>query len=167
MPSLVHLIDAPVYIFRAWVTLPAMPAPDGTPTGGAYGYANTLLRFLRERAPTHVAACFDHAVTSFRNELFPGYKASRGDERLFSVETLTIKPKTHEFLILAPEIVAGQTSPRIASIRLDPVQTQEAFGSPQQIGQSLLSTFLLPFELVSLLLLVAMVGAIILSKREL
>lgn len=77
--DVVHLIDAPVYVFRAWVTLPAMPAPDGTPTGAAYGYANTLLRFLRERAPTHVAACFDHAVASFRNELFPGYKSSRGD----------------------------------------------------------------------------------------
>ncbi len=80
MPSLVHLIDAPVYVFRAWVTLPTMPAPDGTPTGAAYGYANTLLRFLREREPTHVAACFDHAVASFRNKLFPAYKQSRGTE---------------------------------------------------------------------------------------
>ena len=79
-PGLVHLIDAPVYVFRAWVTLPAMPAPDGTPTGAAYGYVNTLLRFLREREPTHVAACFDHAITSFRNRLFPAYKQSRGTE---------------------------------------------------------------------------------------
>jgi 5'-3' exonuclease len=80
VPELVHLIDAPVYVFRAWVTLPAMPAPDGAPTGAAYGYVNTLLRFLREREPTHVAACFDHAITSFRNALFPAYKSSRGDE---------------------------------------------------------------------------------------
>jgi 5'-3' exonuclease len=57
-----------------------MPAPDGTPTGAAYGYVNTLLRFLREREPTHVAACFDHAISSFRNKLFPGYKSSRGTE---------------------------------------------------------------------------------------
>ena len=77
---LVHLIDAPVYVFRAWVTLPAMPGPDGTPTGAAYGYTNTLLRFLREREPTHVAACFDQALTSFRNKLFPAYKQSRGTE---------------------------------------------------------------------------------------
>jgi NADH-quinone oxidoreductase subunit J len=90
----------------------------------------------------------------------------RGDERLFSLGALTMKPKTHELLILAPEIVAGQTTPRITSIRLEPVRTEEAFGSPQQIGQSLLSTFLLPFELVSLLLLVAMVGAIILTREE-
>jgi 5'-3' exonuclease len=78
--SLVHLIDAPVYVFRAWVTLPAMPAPDGTPTGAAYGYVNTLLRFLRERRPSHLAACFDHDITSFRNQLFPAYKQSRGSE---------------------------------------------------------------------------------------
>jgi 5'-3' exonuclease len=79
-PALVHLIDAPVYVFRAWVTLPAMPAPDGTHTGAAYGYANTLLRFLREREPTHIAACFDHSIASFRNKLFPAYKQSRGSE---------------------------------------------------------------------------------------
>jgi len=78
--SVLYLIDAPVYVFRAWVTLPALPAPDGSPTGAAYGYANTLLRFLREREPTHVAACFDQALTSFRNKLFPAYKRSRGDE---------------------------------------------------------------------------------------
>jgi 5'-3' exonuclease len=78
--STLHLMDAPVYVFRAWVTLPAMPGPDGTPTGAAYGYTNTLLRFLREREPTHVAACFDQALTSFRNKLFPAYKQSRGTE---------------------------------------------------------------------------------------
>jgi NADH:ubiquinone oxidoreductase subunit 6 (subunit J) len=89
----------------------------------------------------------------------------RGEERLLTLDTMTMKPKTHELLILAPEIVAGQTTPRITSIRLEPVRTQEAFGSPQQIGQSLLGTFLLPFELVSLLLLVAMVGAIILTRE--
>jgi 5'-3' exonuclease len=57
-----------------------MPGPAGAPTGAAYGYANTLLRFLREREPTHIAACFDEALTSFRNKLFPGYKLSRGSE---------------------------------------------------------------------------------------
>lgn len=76
----VHLLDAHVYIFRAWVTLPEMPAPDGRATGGAYGFANTLLRYLREREPVHVACCFDFAMTSFRNDLFPAYKSSRGDE---------------------------------------------------------------------------------------
>jgi 5'-3' exonuclease len=76
----VHLVDAHVYVFRAWFSLPPMLAPDGTPCGAAYGFANTLIRYLGERAPSHLACCFDFALTSFRNELYPGYKASRGDE---------------------------------------------------------------------------------------
>lgn len=57
-----------------------MSAPDGTPTNAAYGFANTLVRYLSERAPSHLACCFDYDLTSFRNEIFPGYKASRGTE---------------------------------------------------------------------------------------
>ena len=41
----------------------------------------------------------------------------------------------------------------------------EAFGSPQQVGLSLFSNFLLPFEITSVLLLIAMVGAIILTQK--
>jgi 5'-3' exonuclease len=79
-PRTVHLVDAHVYVFRAWFSLPEMPAPDGTPTGAAYGFANTLIRYLTREEPTHLACAFDFALTSFRNERFPGYKASRGEE---------------------------------------------------------------------------------------
>jgi DNA polymerase-1 len=75
----VHLIDASVYVFRAYHALPPMHAPDGMPTHAAYGFTNTLLRYLREAAATHVAVCFDHSMRSFRNDLEPGYKAQRGD----------------------------------------------------------------------------------------
>ncbi len=44
-----------------------------------------------------------------------------------------------------------------------PVQT---FGSPQAVGNALFSHYLLPFEITSVLLLIAMVGAIVLTKRE-
>jgi DNA polymerase I len=77
---LVHLIDAHVYIFRTWFSLPPMSAPDGTPCGAAYGFTNTLIRYLAGRDPSHLACCFDFALTSFRNERFPGCKVSRGDE---------------------------------------------------------------------------------------
>jgi NADH-quinone oxidoreductase subunit J len=42
----------------------------------------------------------------------------------------------------------------------------EGFGSPAQVGTSLFTSYLLPFEITSVLLLVAMVGAIILTKSE-
>lgn len=78
-PRTVHLVDGHVYIFRAWFAMSEMRAPDGRPTHAAYGFANMLLRHLRERRPSHMAVCFDHAMTSFRNELFPAYKAQRGE----------------------------------------------------------------------------------------
>jgi len=76
---LVHLIDASVYIFRAYYSLPPMSAPDGTPTNAVYGFANTLIKYLADVAPSHAAVAFDHAMESFRNEAFPEYKAQRGE----------------------------------------------------------------------------------------
>ena len=76
---LVHLIDGHVWIFRAWFVLPSRRAPDGAETGAAYGFASSLVKYLREHEPSHVAVCFDHAMTSFRNALEPGYKADRGE----------------------------------------------------------------------------------------
>jgi len=75
----VHLVDGHVYIFRAWFAMSEMRAPDGRATHAAYGFANMLLRHWREQKPSHVAICFDHAMTSFRNEIFPPYKAQRGE----------------------------------------------------------------------------------------
>jgi len=45
-------------------------------------------------------------------------------------------------------------------------QPIESFGSPQEVGQALFTQYLLPFEITSVLLLVAMVGAIVLTRRE-
>jgi NADH-quinone oxidoreductase subunit J len=48
----------------------------------------------------------------------------------------------------------------------DPVAATELFGSPESLAQSLFGDFVLPFEIASVLLLVAMVGAVVLGKRE-
>jgi NADH-quinone oxidoreductase subunit J len=45
-------------------------------------------------------------------------------------------------------------------------QPVETFGSPQEVGTALFSQYLLPFEITSILLLIAMVGAIVLTKKE-
>jgi DNA polymerase-1 len=76
---LVHLFDGHVYIFRAYHSLPPMQASDGTPCNAAYGFANTLIRYASEEDPSHVGVCFDAAMTSFRNEVEPEYKAQRGE----------------------------------------------------------------------------------------
>lgn len=76
-PPRVHLIDGHVWIFRAYFALPWMEAPDGTPTFAAFGFANTLLKYLDDERPSHVAVAFDYALTSFRNAVDAGYKADR------------------------------------------------------------------------------------------
>jgi 5'-3' exonuclease len=76
---LVHLFDGHVYIFRAYYSLPPMEASDGTPCNAAYGFANTLIRYAAVEDPSHIGVCFDAAMTSFRNELEPQYKAQRSE----------------------------------------------------------------------------------------
>jgi len=73
----VWVIDAHYQIFRAYHSLPALAAPDGTPTGALRGYAAQLIRFLSRQQPSHVVAAFDHDLTSFRNALYPAYKHGR------------------------------------------------------------------------------------------
>ena len=75
---LVYLMDASVYIFRAYYSLPLMSAPDGTPTNAAYGFTNTLVSWLTDARPTHFAVAFEYSDESFRTEIEPGYKAQRG-----------------------------------------------------------------------------------------
>ena len=79
MPTKVHLVDASPYIFRAFFSLPdSIRDPEGRAVNAVYGFATFLLRLLETEAPTHLALCFDGSLTtSFRNRLYPPYKAQR------------------------------------------------------------------------------------------
>lgn len=82
-----YLIDASIYIFRYYFSMPDhwLSEPEGYGTGAVYGYSLFLLRLLEEQQPSHVAACYDESLGQcFRNQLYPGYKASRAlpDEAL-------------------------------------------------------------------------------------
>jgi NADH-quinone oxidoreductase subunit J len=48
----------------------------------------------------------------------------------------------------------------------DSLAANETFGSPETLAKSLFTDFVLPFEIASVLLLVAIVGAVVLAKRE-
>lgn len=75
----VHLIDASPYIFRAYFTVPeSVTDARGRPANAVYGFTNFLIRYLIDEAPTHLGIAFDESLTtSFRNELYPEYKAQR------------------------------------------------------------------------------------------
>lgn len=81
----VFLIDGSGYIFRAYHALPPLTRKsDGVPVGAVSGFCNMLWRLLKETEqtaigvkPTHLAVIFDASAVTFRNEIYPLYKAQR------------------------------------------------------------------------------------------
>ncbi|MDX2301138.1 MAG: DNA polymerase I, partial [Xanthomonadaceae bacterium] len=75
MPRLV-LIDGSSYLYRAFHALPPLSAPDGSPTGALFGVVNMLRATLKEK-PDYAAFVVDASGPTFRDALFPAYKAQR------------------------------------------------------------------------------------------
>ncbi len=80
--SHVYLIDGSGYIFRAFHALPPLTRPsDGLPVGAVHGFCGMLWKLIREtrasEAPTHIAVIFDAKEKTFRNDIYPQYKAHR------------------------------------------------------------------------------------------
>lgn len=77
--SPIYLIDASPYIFRAYFSIPSsIRTPEGAPANAVYGYTAFLLDLLKREQPSHLAVAFDGSLTtSFRNEIYPAYKAQR------------------------------------------------------------------------------------------
>jgi DNA polymerase I len=74
-----YLVDASLYVFRAWHSMPdEFHDADGWPTNAVHGFARFLLDLLERERPAHIAIAFDEALDScFRNALYPDYKANR------------------------------------------------------------------------------------------
>lgn len=75
-----YLIDGSSYIFRAYYGIRAdLSTSEGFPTNAIYGFANMLLKFLREYEPRYLGIVFDSKGEVFRNEIYPEYKANRDE----------------------------------------------------------------------------------------
>jgi DNA polymerase-1 len=75
MPRLV-LIDGSSYLYRAFHALPPLTGPDGSPTGALFGIVNMLRATLKEQ-PEYAAFVVDASGPTFRDALYPEYKATR------------------------------------------------------------------------------------------
>lgn len=75
----VYLLDASIYIFKAWFGHPDLfHDSGGRSVNAVYGYAKTLFAILHELRPRFVLAAFDESLFSgFRHELYPPYKSNR------------------------------------------------------------------------------------------
>src|SRR5215469_13471990 len=78
----VFLVDGSSYIFRAYHALPPLNRKsDGLQVNAVLGFCNMLWKLLRDMPadskPTHLAIVFDKSEVTFRNKLYPDYKAHR------------------------------------------------------------------------------------------
>ena len=76
---LIVLVDASVYVFRAYhSTLPDMRDRDGNPVHAVFGFARFLGDLIERLRPTYMAVAFDErCAASYRNRIYPAYKANR------------------------------------------------------------------------------------------
>lgn len=77
-----YLVDGSGYIFRAFHALPPLTRKsDKLPVGAVAGFCNMLVRLMddmaAEESPTHLAVIFDASGKTFRNDIYPEYKANR------------------------------------------------------------------------------------------
>ncbi|OGI40039.1 MAG: DNA polymerase I [Candidatus Muproteobacteria bacterium RBG_16_62_13] len=71
------LVDGSSYLYRAFHAMPALTNSRGEPTGAVYGVANMLRRLLKDYQPEHMAVVFDAPGRTFRDDIYPEYKANR------------------------------------------------------------------------------------------
>ena len=75
----VYLVDASIYIFRAWFSISdEFSNSAGEPTNAVYGFTGFLCSLLEQTDAEHIGIAFDESLSkSYRNEIYPDYKANR------------------------------------------------------------------------------------------
>ncbi|MEO1028380.1 MAG: DNA polymerase I [Pseudomonadota bacterium] len=137
--SHLYLIDASAYIFRAYHALPPLTRKsDGLPVGAVSGFCNMLWKLLEElkgnERPTHFACIFDKGSYTFRNDMYPDYKANRDEppedlrpqfpivrEAAIAFATHAIEKEGYEAddLIATYARIAGEAGARVTIVSSD------------------------------------------------
>ena len=72
-----YLVDGSSYIYRAYFAIRHLSSPSGQPTNAIYGFVQMLLKLIKDYQPQHLAVIFDAGRITFRNDIYPDYKANR------------------------------------------------------------------------------------------
>ena len=133
-PKHVSLIDGSGFLFRAFYALPPLTRSDGTPVNAVLGFTNMLWAMLRETNADHIAVVFDTARKTFRNDIFPDYKANRDAPpkelipqfdlvreavRAFNVAALELKGFEADDLIATYTRIARESGAKVTIVTSD------------------------------------------------
>jgi len=72
-----YLIDAHSLIFQVFHAIPEMSSPSGLPTNALFGFTRDLLFLRNDKKPDYLLCAFDLAGPTFRDAIYPAYKAHR------------------------------------------------------------------------------------------
>lgn len=74
-----YLVDSSIYVFRAWYSVPDdFSDSEGNPTNAVYGFIGFLCSLIEQTRPQLLGLAFDESpTTTFRNQIYPDYKANR------------------------------------------------------------------------------------------
>jgi DNA polymerase-1 len=76
-PPRLYLIDGSSQMYRAYHAIRGLTGPDGKSTNAVYGFVTMLRKLLNDHQPQYIAASFDLAGPTFRDEIVSDYKANR------------------------------------------------------------------------------------------
>ena len=84
------LIDGHALIFKMYYAFLGRPMINakGVDTSILFGFTKYLLELIRREQPTHIAVGFDPPGGTFRNQLYPEYKANRGETPQLVIDAL-------------------------------------------------------------------------------
>ncbi len=112
----VCLVDGSGFIFRAFHALPPLSRPDGTQVGAVLGFINMLLRLRERTACDHLAVIFDAGRRSFRNDIYPEYKAHRPEPPPELIPQFAlVREATRAFNVAAIELPGYEADDLIAT----------------------------------------------------
>jgi DNA polymerase-1 len=70
-------VDAHALVFQLFHAIPAMSSPDGRPTNAVFGFARDMIFLRDDQKPAYLLCAFDLPAPTFREKLYPDYKAHR------------------------------------------------------------------------------------------
>ncbi len=110
LPSFL-LVDGMALLFRAFyataVTGQFMINSKGVPTNAVQGFLKHMLMAIDHFSPSHVAVCWDMGSKTFRNDLFPDYKANRSEAPIEMVPQFELAKEAVEAFNIPNIGVAG------------------------------------------------------------
>ena len=123
------LIDGHALIFKMYYAFLGRPMVNskGVDTSILFGFTKYLLELVEREKPTHLAVSFDPPGGTFRNKLYPEYKANRAETPqlvIDALEPLTAIVRSMDIPVLMvsgfeADDVIGTVAKRFASDKMD------------------------------------------------